>query len=104
MHGSMYCRHAAASSSDDGGMSRSEKSKPNEVMPHAAELNVDVRRLGQLGDVFLPAGEDLLPPPAIRADAEHAADVVQDDRRIGKVTGEVDRVLQLRMVLPQFDS
>ena len=43
-------------------------------------------------------------PPAIRTDAKHAADMVQDDRRVGKGAGEVDRVRQLRMVLPGFEA
>src|SRR3954447_13190916 len=40
MHGSTYCRHAAARSSDDGGTSRSWKSKPNEVMPRPPSLTL----------------------------------------------------------------
>src|SRR5215468_4028085 len=42
----------------------------------AAELDVDIRAFGQFGDVLLPPVKDLLPAAAIRADAEHAADVV----------------------------
>ncbi len=40
----------------------------------------------------------------IGADAEHAADVIEDDRGVGKGAGEVDRVRQLRMVLPGFEA
>ena len=36
----------------------------------------------------------------IRADTEHAADMVEDDRGIGEGPREVDRVRQLRMILP----
>ena len=42
--------------------------------------------------------------PGIGADAKHAADMVQDDRRVGKGAGEIDRVGQLRMVLPRFEA
>src|ERR1700745_2643204 len=38
MQGSIYWRHAAASSSEEGGASRSGKSKPNEVMPTPPSL------------------------------------------------------------------
>src|SRR5438270_8192565 len=70
----------------------------------AAELNVDVRALGHFSDVFFPAGEDLLPPPAIRPDPEYAADMVQNDRRVGKGAGEVNSIRQLRVVLPRFEA
>jgi hypothetical protein len=69
-----------------------------------AELDVDVRAFGQLDDVLLPAGEDLLAPAGIRADTEQPADLVEDDRRAGKRAGEIDRVRQLRMVLPGFEA
>src|SRR5271167_1110240 len=67
---------------------------------HTAELDVDVRAFGQFGDVLLPAGEDLLPAARIGADAEYTADMVEDDRGVGEGAGEVDRVRQLRMILP----
>src|SRR6516162_914001 len=69
-----------------------------------AELDIDVRAFGQFGDVFFPAGEDLRPPAGIGADPEHAANMVEDDRGVGKGAGEVDRVRQLRMVLPGFEA
>src|SRR4029077_16770132 len=36
--------------------------------------------------------------------AEHAADMVEGDRGVGEGAGEVDRVRQLRMVLPGFEA
>src|SRR6202022_618788 len=69
-----------------------------------SELDVDVWAFGQLGNVLAPAGEDLLPAPTIRADAEHAADMIEDDRGVGKRAGEVDRVRQLRVILPGFEA
>src|SRR5215469_10179790 len=71
---------------------------------HAAELDIDVRAFGQFGDVLLPAGEDRRPPAGVGTDTEDAADMVEDDRRSGKGAGEVDRVRQLRMVLPGFET
>src|SRR6516225_4386043 len=69
-----------------------------------AELDVDVWAFGQFSDIFLPAGENLRPPAGVRADPEHAADMVEDDRRAGEGAGEIDRVRQLRMVLPGFEA
>ena len=42
--------------------------------------------------------------PAYRADAQHAPDMVQDDRRVGKRARQLDRVRKLRMVLPGFEA
>src|SRR5215472_4680247 len=70
----------------------------------AAELDIDVRALCQLGDISLPAGEDFLPAAGIGANAEHAADMVEDDRRVGERAGEVDRVRQLRVILPGIEA
>src|SRR6516162_790516 len=89
MQGSIYWRHATASSSEEGGASRSGKSKPNEVMPTPPSLTVT---FGQFADLLPPTGKDLLPPAAIGADAEHAADMVEDDRRVGKSARQVDRI------------
>src|SRR5277367_1110096 len=72
--------------------------------PDAAELDVDIRTFGQFGDVLSPTGEDLLPVTGIGADAEHAADMIEDDRRVGESAGDVDRVRQLRMILPGFEA
>ena len=41
---------------------------------------------------------------AIGADAKHAADMVEDDRGVGEGTGEVDRIRQLRVILPGFEA
>jgi hypothetical protein len=38
--------------------------------------------------------------PGIGTHAEHAADMVEDDRGVGKGAGKIDRVRQLRMILP----
>src|SRR6516162_2298802 len=104
MQGSIYWRQAAASSSEDGGRSRSWKSKPERRHADTTELDIDIWASGQFADVLLPAGESLLPPAGIGADTKHAADMVEDDRRAGKGVGEVDRVPQLRMVLPGFEA
>src|SRR6516164_7381647 len=69
-----------------------------------AELDVDVRAFGQFADVLLPADENLLPMARIGADTEHSADMIEDDRGVGKGAGEVDRVRQLRMVLPGLEA
>jgi hypothetical protein len=68
------------------------------------ELDINIGAFRQFDDVLLPARKDLLPMAGVGADAEHTADVVEDDRRVGKGAGEVDRVGQLRMVLPGFEA
>src|SRR5580693_8960652 len=55
MHGSTYWRHAAASSSDDGGTSRSWKSKPNEVMPMPPSLTLTLGHFASSPTSFLQA-------------------------------------------------
>ena len=40
----------------------------------------------------------------VGADAEHTANVVEDDRRTGKGASQIDRVGQLRVVLPGFEA
>ena len=58
----------------------------------AAELDVDVRAFRQFADVLPPAGEDLLAAAGIGTDAEHAADMVEDDRRVREGACEIDRI------------
>lgn len=48
----------------------------------AAEVHVDVRALGELGDVRRPARKDVLPAP--RYGPTHPADMIEDDRGVGK--------------------
>jgi len=40
----------------------------------------------------------------IGTNAQHTADMVQDDRRIRKRACEIDRIGQLRMILPGFET
>jgi hypothetical protein len=68
------------------------KVEPERGHADAAELDIDVRTFGQFGDVLLPIGEDLLAAAAIGADSQYAADMVENDRGIGKGPGEIDRV------------
>ena len=54
----------------------------------------------QLADRAPPAGEDLVAPARVRPDAERAAEVVEDDRRVGKRAREVGQLGDLRVVEP----
>ena len=66
--------------------------EPERHHADAAELAIDVRTFGQFVDVLAPAGQDLLTMAGIRSDAEHAADMIEDDGGARKRAGQVDRV------------
>ena len=58
------------------------KPKPMKGMPRPPSLTMT---LGQVASSRMPAarGEDLVAPPGVAADPERAAEVVEDDRRVG---------------------
>src|SRR3974390_412100 len=70
----------------------------------AAQLDVYIRALGKLGNIFAPTGKNFLPPSPIGSDAQYPADMVENDRGIGEGAGQIDRVRQLRMILPRFEA
>ena len=81
-------------------MSSNSKPKPNEVMPSPPSFMWTFGHFGELGDALLPDRHDLGRLAGILADAQHAADMVADDRLVGEGAGEIDQVGQLRMEVP----
>src|SRR6185312_3110038 len=69
-----------------------------------AKLDVNVRAFRQFADVLAPARQYLRPLSSIRSHAQHAADMVQDDGRVREGARQIDRVRQLRMVLPRLKA
>ncbi len=73
--------------------------------PHAepAQLDRHVGALCQRRHVALPIGEGFLGPAGIGTDAQRPADMVQDDRRVGEGSRQVDDFGELRMELPGLE-
>src|SRR6185369_14187794 len=73
------------------------------VHAETAHLDRNVRVLRNLGDRRLPCRVHLLDLSFPRADAEDAANVVQDDRKVGNLTRKLDDVVKLVVVQPGFE-
>ena len=79
------------------------EAEPGERHDEAAELGHDVRTVGQRADGARPRGEDVRPPPLVGPDAERTAEVVEDDRGVGKRPGEVGQLGKLGVVEPGIE-
>src|SRR5215469_2308966 len=55
-----------------------------------AELDMHIGAGGQLADATSPRGKDLVALTGIRAEADRAADMVEDDRRFGESARQID--------------
>src|SRR5580765_1210059 len=69
-----------------------------------AELGDDVRAGGELADRLLPLGVDVLGAAGVRADAERAAEVVEDDGGGGKRARKRGDVRDLVMIEPRLEG
>src|SRR6516165_3127131 len=70
--------------------------------PHAetAELDVDIGAGGELADACAPRGEYFVALAGIGAEADRAADMVEDDLRVGKGARQIDQLVELGVVHP----
>ena len=78
-----------------GGRSRIGKVEAQQMHAHAAQLDADVGTAGKFAHRLAPVGEHLVALADIGTEAGGPADMVADDRRIGKGTRKIDQVRQV---------